>query len=1089
MTVSNFFIDRPIFAGVLSVVILVGGGIAYTSLPVAQYPEVAPPTVVVRATFPGATPEVIADTVATPLEQEVNGVEGMLYMESQSANDGSMTLTVTFALGTDLDTAQVQVQNRVGAAEPGLPDVVRRIGVVTTKESPNLLLVVHLLSPDGSLEQLDIANYALQNIRDRLSRIEGVGNVRIFGAGDYSMRIWLDGDKLAALSMTAGDVVAALREQNVQVAAGVIGQEPTEGAGAFQIPVTTLGRLTTEEEFGAVVVRGGEGNRLVRVRDVARVELGAKDYSVASYLNDDPAVALLINQRPGSNALQTAAEVREAMDEMADSLPFPPGLEHRIVYDPTKYFIEQSIDEVFVTLYQAVGLVVLVVFLFLGSWRATIIPAAAIPVALVGTFGAMLALGFSLNSLSLFGLVLAIGIVVDDAIVVVENVERKLSEGLSPRDATRATMAEVGSALIATTLVLIAVFVPTAFLGGISGQFYRQFALTIAFSTAVSTFVSLTLSPALSTLLLRKRGEHHGWLDRTFEFLLGWLFRLFDRALAAVTGAYAASVKQAIRLSGLTLGVYAVLLGLTYYSFATIPTGFIPAQDQGYLILAVQLPDGASLDRTEAVTKAAVRAAREVEGVTGVVSFAGFSGATRVNASNSAAMFPVLAPFEERAEAGLTFDEIVSEMRARMAAIPDAGIVVIPPPPVRGLGNGGGYKYQIQARDGEITPAELEAAVGRIVAAANADPDLAQVFSTYRASTPQYYVDLDRERARILGVAVGDVFETMQVYLGSLFVNDFNLGGRTYQVNVQSEEEFRDEPGDIARLRTRNAAGDPVPLGSLADVELRSGPDRVVRYNLYPAADLNGDTAPGVSSGQALQEVERIARDMLPPGFSYEATDIAYQQKQVTTFQQIAVFCACVLFVYLALAAQFESLILPLAIVLIVPMSLLAALGGVWFRGLDNNILTQIGLVVLVGLACKNAILIVEFAAQLEEQGRNRVEGAIEACRLRFRAILMTAFSFVLGVLPLVLATGAGAEMRVALGTAVFAGMVGVTLFGLVLTPVFYTTLRKLGGGPRGTHDELVVAEPAPDAFPPEDRSAIPGPRLQGPPRPVPSGA
>ena len=1075
MNLSNFFIDRPIFAAVLSVVITVGGGIAYQSLPIAQYPEVAPPTVTVRAAYPGATPEVIADTVATPLEQEVNGVEGMLYMESQSANDGTMTLTVTFALGTDLDTAQVQVQNRVAAAEPRLPEVVRRVGVVTRKETPDLLLVVHLLSPDGSLAQLDIANYALQNVRDRLSRVEGVGSVRIFGAGDYSMRVWLDGDRLAALSMTAGDVVAALREQNVQVAAGVIGQEPNDGGGAFQIPVTTLGRLTTEEEFGAVVVRSGEDGRLVRVHDVARVELGAQGYSVASYLDEDPAVALIIAQRPGSNALQTASDVRDAVEELSTQLPFPPGLEYRIVYDPTKYFIEQSIDEVFVTLYQAVGLVVLVVFIFLGSWRATLIPAAAIPVSLVGTFGAMLALGFSLNSLSLFGLVLAIGIVVDDAIVVVENVERKLLEGLSPRDAARATMAEVGAALVATSLVLIAVFVPTAFLGGISGQFYRQFALTIAFSTAVSTFVSLTLSPALAALLLKRREEQTGWLDVAFHKTLGWFFRLFDATLEKLTGVYTAVVKRAIRFSVVTLGVYAALIGLTYYGFQTIPTGFIPPQDQGYLIVAIQLPDGADLDRTDAVTKAAVRAVREVEGVTGVVSFAGFSGATRVNASNAAAMFPVLADFAERDEAGLEFDDIVAAMRAKLAAIPDARIVVIPPPPVRGLGTGGGYKYQIQARSSEITPADLEAAVQGLVGEANANPDLTQVFSTFAAGSPQYYVDLDREKARMLDVPVDGVFETLQVYLGSLFVNDFNLGGRTYQVNVQAEQEFRDEPGDIGRLRTRNRAGQPVPLGSLADVRVQTGPDRIVRYNLLPAADLNGDTAPGVSSGQALAEVEELL-DALPAGFSYEPTDIAFQQKQVTTGQQVAVFAACVLFVYLALAAQFESLILPLAIVLIVPMSLLAALAGVYFRGLDNNILTQIGLVVLVGLACKNAILIVEFAAQLEGQGRGRIEAAVEACRLRLRAILMTAFSFVLGVLPLVIATGAGAEMRVALGTAVFAGMIGVTLFGLIMTPVFYTTLRRFGGRPAG-------GEPAAPAE--EPRPVIPGPELQGPPRPA----
>ena len=1070
MKFSNFFIDRPIFAAVLSVVVLVAGGIAYGALPVAQYPEVAPPTVVVRATYPGATPEVIADTVATPLEQEVNGVEGMLYMESQSANDGSMTLTVTFALGTDLDIAQVQVQNRVAAAEPRLPETVRRIGVVTRKESPNLLLVVHLLSPDGSLEQLDIANYATQNIRDRLSRIDGVGNVRVFGAGDYSMRVWLDGDRLAALGMTAGDVVDALRDQNVQVAAGVIGQEPVDSPGAFQIPVTTLGRLTTAEQFGGVVVRGGEGNRLVRVRDVARVELGAQTYDVASYLNDDPAVALLVNQRPGSNALDTAEEVRAAMDEMAATLPFPPGLKHAIVYDPTRFFIQQSIDEVFVTLYQAVGLVVLTVFVFLGSWRATLIPAAAIPVSLVGTFAAMLALGFSLNSLSLFGLVLAIGIVVDDAIVVVENVERKLAEGLSPREATRATMAEVGGALVATSLVLIAVFVPTAFLGGISGEFYRQFALTIAFSTAVSTFVSLTLSPALAALLLRKREEQTGWLDKLFGWTLGWFFRLFDAELERVTGAYAWAVRRAVRFSVLTLGVYAGLLALTYFGFAQVPMGFIPPQDQGYVIVALQLPDGAKLDRTDAVVKDAVRAARTVPGVTDVVAFAGFSGATRVNASNAAAMFPVLAPFADRVESGITFDDTVAGLRQALGAIPDAQIVVIPPPPVRGLGNGGGYKYQIQDRGG-LGLERLAAVAGELAGAASADPKLVQVFSTFRAETPQYYVDLDREKARMLDVPVGEVFQTMQVYLGSLFVNDFNLGGRTYQVNVQGEPEFRDSPGDIGRLRTRNRLGDPVPLGSLADIELRTGPDRVVRYNLYPAADINGDTAPGVSSGEALAEVEKIADRLLPAGMTYEATDIAYQQKQVTTFQQVATFAACVLFVYLALAAQFESLVLPLAIILIVPMSLLAALAGVWLRGQDNNILTQIGLVVLVGLACKNAILIVEFAAQLEGQGRDRIEAAVEACRLRLRAILMTAFSFVLGVIPLAFASGAGAEMRVALGTAVFAGMIGVTLFGLILTPVFYTTLRRFSPKPKVAED----AEPDP---PPKYE-------VQGPVRPA----
>ena len=1086
MPFSNFFIDRPIFAGVLSVLVLVGGGIAYNELPVAQYPEVAPPTVTVRATYPGATPEVIADTVATPLEQEVNGVEGMLYMESQSAGDGSMTLTVTFELGTDLDIAQVQVQNRVASAEPRLPEVARRIGVVTRKESPNLLLVVHLLSPDGSLSQLDISNYALKNIRDRLSRIRGVGNVRIFGAGDYSMRVWLNGDKLAALSMTAGDVVAALRDQNVQVAAGVIGQEPVEGASAFQIPVTTLGRLTTEEQFGDVVVRSGEGNRLVRVRDVARVELGAQTYAVASYLGKDPAVALIINQRPGSNAVETATQVRDAMADMRGALPFPPGLDFKIAYDPTKGFIEPSIEDVFTTLYVAVGLVVFVVFLFLGSWRATLIPAAAIPVSLVGTFAAMLALGFSLNTLSLFGLVLAIGIVVDDAIVVVENVERKLADGLSPRDATRATMGEVGSALVATSLVLIAVFVPTAFLGGITGQFYRQFALTIAFSTAVSTFVSLTLSPALATLLLKKREEQNGWVDRAFYFAAGWFFKLFDKGLETATGGYVWVVKRAVRFAVVTLTVFAGLLGLTYFGFTQVPTGFIPPQDQGYLIVSIQLPDGASLDRTEAVVKAAVDEVLKLPGVEDCVAFAGFSGATRVNASNAAALFPTLTSYADRADRGLHIDDTVAEMRRALGAIPDARIVVIPPPPVRGLGNGGGFKYEIQDRGG-LGLSALQAATGELVAKANRDPNLVQVYSTFRANTPEYFVDLDREKARMLDVAVGDVFQTMQVYLGSLFVNDFNLNGRVYQVNVQAEQEYRDSPDDILRLRTRNRDGDPVPLGSLAEVRSVTGPDLVVRYNLYPAADLNGDTAPGYSSGQSLATIEKLARETLPDGLTYEPTDIAYQQKQVSPLQQILTFGACVLFVYLALAAQFESLILPLAVILIVPMGLLAALAGVWARGLDNNILTQVGLVVLVGMACKNAILIVEFADQLEGQGMGTVEAAVEASRLRLRAILMTAFSFILGVLPLVFATGAGAEMRVVLGTTVFAGMLGVTLFGLVLTPVFYTSLRWLSpkkkpatndaADPRGAAENRAAVR--------RDPPEIPGPKLQGPPRPA----
>ena len=1075
MKFPNFFIDRPIFAGVLSVVILLAGGLAYFALPVAQYPEVAPPTVTVRTSYPGATPEVIADTVATPLEQEIVGVEGMLYMESASSADGSMALTVTFELGTDLDIAQVEVQNRVSVAEPRLPEIVRRIGLTTRKETPDLLLVVHLLSPDETFDQLYISNYALRNVRDRLSRVEGVGSVRIFGAGDYSMRVWLDGDRLAALAMTAGDVVQALRGQNVQVAAGVIGRQPTGEPAAFQIPVTARGRLESVEEFGDVIVRSDPDGRLVRLDDVARVELGAQTYDVRSYLNESPAAALIVSQRPGSNALETATAVRDTMDELAGT--FPPGLGHRIVYDPTLYFISESIDEVFVTLYQAVGLVVLVVFLFLGNWRATLIPAAAIPVSLVGTFAAMYGLGFSLNNLSLFGLVLAIGIVVDDAIVVVENVERKLEEGFNPRDATRATMAEVGGALIATSLVLIAVFVPTAFLGGISGQFYRQFALTIAVSTAISTLVSLTLSPALAALLLKRREDQSSRIDKTFNVLLGWFFRLFDRVLAFVTRGYTAAVKRLVRLPLITLAVYAGLLALTWFGFREVPTGFIPPQDQGYLIVAVQLPDGASLDRTDAVVKRAVDACREVPGITDVVSFTGFSGATRTNASNAGALFPVLAPFDERAGAGLTFDDTVAAMREKLASIPEGRLVVIPPPPVRGLGVGGGFKMQVQDRDG-LGLDRLEAATNELAAAANGTDGLVQVFSLFRAKTPQFYVDLDRERARMLNVEVGDVFETLQVYLGSLFVNDFNLLGRVYQVNVQAESEFRDSKEDIARLRTRNRSGDPVPLGSLADVREITAPDRVVRYNLFPAADLSGSTTPGFSSGQSLETMERLAERTLPRGMTFEWTDIAYQQKQVTAWQQVVVFCFCVLFVYLALAAQYESLILPLAIILIVPMCLLSAIAGVWLRGQDNNILTQIGLVVLVGLACKNAILIVEFAKQLEDAGKDRYEAAVEACRLRFRAILMTAFSFVLGVVPLVIATGAGAEMRVALGTAVFAGMLGVTVFGLFLTPVFYVVLRRFSPDGGASSGESTPAEPR----------TIPSDTVYGPPRPVPAG-
>lgn len=1039
MKFSHFFIDRPIFAAVLSIVIVLVGSLAYFQLPVGQYPEVALPTVLVRASYPGATPEVISKTVATPLEQEINGVEGMLYMESQATSDGALQLTITFGLGTDIDQAQVLVQNRVAIAEPRLPEEVRQIGVTTRKSSPDLLLVIHLYSPDDSRDQLYIGNYAYLQLRDVISRLGGVGDVQMFGASEYSMRIWLDTERLAALELTPSEVVGALREQNVQVAAGVIGQQPLDNSdNAFQVNVNTLGRLKEASEFGDIIVKSGEAGRLVRLSDVARIELGATDYSVRSYMGEKKAVAMVISQRPGSNAVETTRNVLDTVEELSER--FPPGLEYQAIYNPTA-FVEESIDEVFTTLWQAGLLVILTVFIFLQNWRSTIVPVIAIPISLVGTFAAMQVIGFSLNNLSLFGLVLAIGIVVDDAIVVVENVERLIAEGLSPRKATRQAMEEVGSALIATTLVLIAVFVPTAFIAGISGQFYRQFAITIAVSTAFSTFVSLTLSPALCALLLRPGDDDPGWLGKVINGTLGWFFAAFNKVFDVTSEWYSAVVARVLRVSFLILLVYAGLLGLTYFGFTQVPTGFIPEQDQGYVIIAIELPDGASLDRTDEVTRQAVAAALETPGVTNAVSFAGFSGATRTNASNAAAIFPVLADAKERARQGLEMANVVADLRRRVSAIQDAMIFVIPPPPVRGVGTGGGFKMQIQDRSGAGLQA-LQDLTNQITQKANQEPGLVQVFTNFKTSTPQIYADVDRTKVRMLDVPINNVFEALQIYLGSSYVNDFNYLGRTYRVTAQAESEFRDEEEDIARLRTRSNTGAIVPLGSLVTIKETTAPGRVVRYNLYPAADINGATIPGFSSGQALTAMERIAEDTLPPGFGYEWTDLAYQQKAAGN-TALFIFPLCVLFVFLALSAQYESWLLPLAVILIVPMCLLFAIFGVWLRGMENNILTQIGFIVLVGLACKNAILIVEFAQAEEDAGKNRFEAAVEACRLRLRPILMTAFSFILGVIPLLIATGAGAEMRQALGTAVFSGMLGVTICGLFLTPVFYVVLRK----------------------------------------------
>ncbi|MDF1812403.1 MAG: multidrug efflux RND transporter permease subunit [Verrucomicrobiales bacterium] len=1054
MKFSHFFIDRPIFAWVVSIITVIVGGLAYFNLPVALYPEIAPPTIVVSATYPGAGPQVISDTVATPLEQEINGVENMLYMSSQCTSDGAMSITITFKLGTDLDEAQVLVQNRVSLAEPRLPEEVRQIGVSTTKSSPDLLMVVHLKSPDDTYDQLYIANYASLKVLDVLRRIQGVGQLGVRGGSDYNMRVWLDPERLASLNMTPGDVVAALREQNVQVAAGTIAQQPTATDAAFQYTVNTLGRLEDEAQFDDIVVKTGSDGKIVKLKDVARVELGALDYSSISYLNGQPAVALLIFQRPGSNALSTAEEMITTMDRLAED--FPEGLEYDIVYNPT-VVVEESIKAVKHTIFEAVGLVILVVLVFLQGWRATIIPLLAIPVSLIGTFAVMSGLGYSLNNLSLFGLVLAIGIVVDDAIVVVENIERNIEKGLSPRNAARKAMTEVSGAVIATSLVLVAVFVPTAFISGISGQFYQQFAITVAVSTIISSIVSLTLSPAMGAVLLKSHDSKRDWFEGLLNILFGWFFRIFNKIFNGVTSIYSGLIRRMVRTSIISLAAFAGLIGLTGFMFQKVPTGFIPAQDQGYAIIAVQLPPGASLTRTDAVVKRVGKLIEDIPGISGVVSFAGFNGATRANAVNSGALFPIFDSFEERVDhGGPSAPELYAALRERVAGIQDAFIVVVEPPPVRGLGTSGGFKMWVQDKN----DAGLEAlgeATHALAAAARQEPGFAQVYSPFAAGTPQYFAEVNRVKAKMLDVPLGNVFSTLQYYLGSVFVNEFNLFGRTYRVTAQADSTFRDDPTDVAHLKTRNRQGGMVPLGSLVDMRETVGADRVTRYNLYPAAELVGSTLPWMSSGESLLAMERLAKEHLPPGFDFQWTDIAYQQRAAGN-TAIYIFPLCVLFVFLMLAAQYESWGLPLAVILIVPMCLLSAIVGVWIRGSDNNILVQIGFVVLVGLACKNAILIVEFAKQLEDEGRTRFEAATEAARLRLRPILMTSFAFILGVVPLVIAKGAGAEMRNALGTAVFSGMLGVTFFGLLLTPVFYTVIRKFAKEKKIVEDNEVEA-------------------------------
>jgi multidrug efflux pump len=1041
MNFSRFFVDRPVFAGVLSVLILIGGLLGLRALPISEYPDVVPPSIVVRAQYPGANPTVIAETVATPIEEAINGVEDMLYMSSQGTTDGLMTLTVTFKLGTDPDKAQQLVQNRVSQAEPRLPEEVRRLGVTTVKSSPDLMMVVHLLSPNDRYDITYLRNYAVINVKDRLARIDGVGQVQVFGSGDYSMRVWLDPQKVAKRDLSASDVVQAIREQNIQAAAGVVGASPGVPGLDLQLSVNAQGRLQSVDDFGNIIVKTGANGEVTRLRDVARIELGAAEYALRSLLDNKSAVAIPVFQAPGSNAIEISDNVQKVMAELQQTMP--DGVEYQIVYDTTQ-FVRASIEAVVDTLLEAIVLVVLVVILFLQTWRASIIPLVAVPISIIGTLAVMYVFGFSINALTLFGLVLAIGIVVDDAIVVVENVERNIEEGLSPRDATYRAMREVSGPIVAIAMVLVAVFVPLAFISGLSGQFYKQFALTIAISTVISAFNSLTLSPALAALLLRGHDAPKDWLTRAMDKAFGWFFRGFNRAFGSGSKAYSGGVRRLLSRKTVIMGLYLVLVAATFGMFKTVPGGFVPAQDKQYLVGFAQLPDGATLDRTEEVIRRMGDIALKQPGVESAIAFPGLSINGFTNSSNAGIIFLSLKPFEERKTPDLSGGAIAQALNGQFGGIQEAFIAIFPPPPVQGLGVVGGFKMQIEDRNG-LGYQALDEATKAFLAKAYTTPELTGMFTGFQVNVPQLYADLDRTKAHQLGVAVTDVFDTLQIYLGSLYVNDFNQFGRTYSVRVQADAAFRGRADDIGRLEVRSQSGEMIPLSALLNVKPSAGPERAIRYNGFLSADINGGPAPGYSSGEAQAAAERIAAETLPKGIAFEWTDLTYQEILAGN-SGVLVFPLALILVFLVLAALYESLALPIAIIMIVPMGILAALTGVWLTQGDNNIFTQIGLIVLVGLSAKNAILIVEFARELEFSGMTPREAAVEASRLRLRPILMTSMAFIMGVVPLVYSTGAGAEMRSAMGVAVFAGMIGVTAFGIFLTPVFYVLMRGLTG-------------------------------------------